>query len=158
MDKGDVQDELSVSDRRSAMIYTVVRIWASGKGRNLKHTSSSTPESTPPSVNRSSHVLMTLGADSGSTRFTPTTLVSEILPAPIHCFETYLSRSICGHRLALAPAPAETLSRTEVATELFKSSTVRSSAQLILILIVVCSLSIICTEGMRGTRHGCVGK
>jgi len=41
---------------------------------NDRLTSSSTPESTPPSVNRSSHVLITRGADDGSARLTPVTL------------------------------------------------------------------------------------
>jgi len=44
---------------------------------------------------------------------------------------THLSRSIWGQRFALLPAPAVTRSSTEVETDSFRSSAVRSSAQLI---------------------------
>jgi len=80
---------------------------------------------------------MTLGADSGSTRFTPTTLMVSFGGNAPNGRRTYLSRSICGHKFELAPAPAETRSRTDVETELFKSSTVRSSAQLMMVELIL---------------------
>ena len=59
-------------------------------------TSSSTPDSTPDSVNRSSHVLMTRGAEDGSRRLTPDTLpqMSDIIVRLSAVGKAYLSRSI----------------------------------------------------------------
>ncbi len=110
-----------------------------GGGSAREPTSSSTPDSTPSSINRSSHVLMTFGADPGSSKFTPSTLIlrrqhdgeprwsSEALWRP----STDQSLSICPHRLVLLPSPAVTRSSTWVDTAVDRSSAVRSSAQLI---------------------------
>lgn len=46
----------------------------------MRLTSSSTPDSTPSSINRSSHVLITFGADPDSRRLTPCTLKATVSP------------------------------------------------------------------------------